>query len=260
VAGTVPSALTELSGLAASRLHPGVIYSHNDSGDSARFFAMSETGQNLGEFRVASASAEDWEDIAVGPCPAGSCVFLGDVGDNAARRSQCVVYRIAEPDVAVGMPAGIVKVTGQRLPFVYPDGSHDAETLLVNPNNGDVYVVSKVANQASKVYRFPTPFTPGTRATLVLVGSLGLAGSEGAVTGGDLHPCQPKLLVRTYKTLWEFTAGSAQPYESVFSATPVLVPVASEPQGESVAYRSNGRGYFTASEGNDVPLHAVGCQ
>src|SRR5689334_14681170 len=75
VVGNVPSALVELSGLAPSHRHPGVLYMHNDSGDTARFFAMSEAAVGLGEFRVQAASAVDWEDIAVGPCPAGSCVF-----------------------------------------------------------------------------------------------------------------------------------------------------------------------------------------
>lgn len=258
VAGTVPSVLTELSGLAASHMHPGVIYMHNDSGDSPRFFAMSDTAANLGQFSVQGASAADWEDIAVGPCPDGSCVFLGDIGDNPETRQQYVVYRVPEPVVTVGNPVGTITVTGQRLPFVYPDGSHNSETLLANPRTGDLYVVTKVTTRA-KVYRFPTPFTPGQQATLVLVGDLALDASAGVITGGDLSPCENRLLIRTYGSLYEFV-GPTSPFEAVFSATPKQVPVASEPQGEAVAYRFDGAGYFTASEGNNVPLDAVGCQ
>ena len=90
--------LVELSGLAASRVHPGVLYAHNDSGDSARFFAMTLTGAPLGRFSLAGAVAHDIEDIAVGPCPQGSCVYLGDIGDNLTMRSDDTVYRIPLAD------------------------------------------------------------------------------------------------------------------------------------------------------------------
>ena len=77
VSGNVANALvTELSGIAASRAHPGVFYAHNDSGDSARFFAFDASGNTIGEFVLQGITAVDWEDMALGPCPAGSCLFL----------------------------------------------------------------------------------------------------------------------------------------------------------------------------------------
>jgi hypothetical protein len=258
--GNAPGALNELSGLAASHLHDDVLYTHNDSGDSARFFAMSYTGENLGEFALTGASAADWEDIAVGPCPAGSCVFLGDIGDNPETRQEYVVYRVTEPDVSVGNPVGQVTIAYERLPFEYPDGSHNSETLLVNPSTGDIYTVTKVSNASGRVYRFPTPFTPGVQATLVFVVTLALAPSAGVITAGDLHPCEYRLLIRTYDSLYELESSPSDPFENLFSAMPNPVPVASEPQGEAVAYRRDGRGYFTASEGTNVPLNAVNCQ
>ena len=88
-AGTLASpGLVETSGLAASRVHPNVLYAHNDSGDSARIFVVGTNGAAQGVVSVTGAPAVDWEDIAVGKCPSGSCVFVGDIGDNDKVRDE----------------------------------------------------------------------------------------------------------------------------------------------------------------------------
>jgi hypothetical protein len=251
-------ALVESSGLAASHAHPGVYYAHNDSGDSARFFALTESGEALGEFDLPGATAVDWEDVAVGPCPAGWCVYLGDIGDNAMARAEYALYRVAEPDVAVDRPAGAVEVAFERVPFVYPDGPHNAETLLVHPQTGDVYVVTKVMSGASVVYRAAAPLAPDRRVTLARVADLPLP-TGSLATAGDVHPCAPRVLLRTYNDLFEYRAAPGAPFESVFAATPVRVPAAGEIQGEAVAYRLDGHGYLTTSEGRMPPIQRADC-
>ena len=92
--------LTELSGLAASRRHPGLFYAHNDSGDVARVYVLDASGSVVGRIALTGAAHVDYEDIAVGPSPDGEpWVHVGDVGDNAARdgrgtpRDAIAVYR-----------------------------------------------------------------------------------------------------------------------------------------------------------------------
>src|SRR5688572_15906829 len=77
--GTVQSSLiTEASGIAVSRQHEGVLWIHNDSGDSNRIFAMTFRGAPLGTFTLSGASAIDWEDIAIGPVPPqGNYIYVG---------------------------------------------------------------------------------------------------------------------------------------------------------------------------------------
>src|SRR5207247_1030146 len=106
------------------------------------------SGVLLAEFDLGGATNVDWEDIAVGPCSSGTCVFLGDTGDNDMNRTQYAVYRVAEPDPAAGAKQ---MVPSTRLPFVYPDGPHNAEALLVHPTTGDVYVVTKVGGFTAQV-------------------------------------------------------------------------------------------------------------
>src|SRR5262245_45881211 len=84
--------LPEASGLAASRRNPGVLWTHNDSGDPF-VFAITSTGGVKGRVRVTGAQVWDWEDIAVGPCPKGTCLYIADIGDNDRRRRSVTIYR-----------------------------------------------------------------------------------------------------------------------------------------------------------------------
>ncbi len=95
------TALTELSGLAASRRHPDVLWAHNDSGGEPEVVAVGRDGGDRGRFPLGGAEAFDWEDMAIGPDPAGTggdVLYLGDIGDNIDQRDDgVVVYRVPEP-------------------------------------------------------------------------------------------------------------------------------------------------------------------
>ncbi|HKR58234.1 MAG TPA: hypothetical protein VJS64_00770, partial [Pyrinomonadaceae bacterium] len=76
--------IKESSGIAASRNHPGIYWTHNDSGDGPFIYAFDIRGDSRGVWRVTGASAEDWEDMAAGPGPRAGTnyLYLGDIGDN----------------------------------------------------------------------------------------------------------------------------------------------------------------------------------
>ena len=165
--------ITEASGVALSRRTPGVAWTHNDSGKPI-VYALSADGSVLGSVRVTGAEVVNWEDIAVGPCPSGSCLYVGDVGDNQASRSSITIYRTPEP-------APNAKATEQveTLHAKYPDRPHDAEALIVLPK-GDMFVVTKGDDGPSYVYRIPTPFRDGATVTLQWIGHVESTG--GGVT------------------------------------------------------------------------------
>src|SRR5690606_10690255 len=97
--GTLPADVAESSGLAASRSHPGVFWTHNDSGDEAFVFAIDSAGRLLGRVRVTGAENHDWEDIALAPCgdDAGDCLYIADTGNNLGSREEVAIYRVPEP-------------------------------------------------------------------------------------------------------------------------------------------------------------------
>jgi hypothetical protein len=268
--GPLPPTLVELSGIIASRRHPGIFYAHNDSGDTARFFALNDKAEIEAELDLRGAVATDWEDIALGPCEAGArrktgprhtnaggptaapshtaatCVYLGDIGDNNLIRAEYAIYRVAEPDE---LPSGgqSTDIAYERFPFVYPDGPHNAETLLVHPATGRIFVVTKVGGVVATVYEYPLPPKAGEVTTLVKVMPVSVPAEAGLITAGDFHPCSQRLLLRTYSSLFEMTSADGVP-ESIFAATPVPVPAAVEPQGEAVTYGADGRSYYMAGE------------
>lgn len=254
-AGTVTaSAITETSGIEVSSANPGVIWLHNDSGDSPRVFAISSTALLLGEYALSGASAADWEDMALGPGPqAGkSYLYLGDIGDNPSARGSIAVYRVEEPVVpASGTPVTATLSGVETLTFVYPDGSHNAETLLADPGNGDLYIVTKTGASPAGIYRSPAPQSPGTR-TLTKVGTVSLGTN---ITGGDIADDGTEVLLRTYggAHLFPWPAGAA--LSAALAATPCTVPAALEPQGEAIAFAPQSKDYFTLSELSGQPLY-----
>jgi hypothetical protein len=245
-AGQLSDPLVELSGLVASRSQPGIFYAHNDSGDSARFFAVSQTGQVLQTFVLDGATATDWEDIALGPCPTGTCLYIGDIGDNLRVRTNYAVYRVPEPTVT----SGTTNVTWERLRFEYPGAvKHNCESLLMQPKTGVLYLVTKEDTAVSEVYRFPPP-SPDFPVTLDYVAALTIPGAtDRPLTAADVNPCGTAVLMRMYNRLVEYRLPAGETnFERIFSVPPVNVPFANEAQGEAVAYSFDGMSYFTASE------------
>ena len=142
--------LPEASGVIASRRTPGLFWAHNDSGDPA-IFALDERGAVKGRVRVAGAQVDDWEDIAIGACPRGLCLYVGDIGDNSGKRERITVYRVPEP-----APGDASTDTVEVFDATYPDGAHDAEALFVT-SDADVFIVTKGDPGPVALYRFPRP-------------------------------------------------------------------------------------------------------
>lgn len=155
--------LSEASGVAASHRAPNVFWAHNDSGDPL-LFALDGQGTILGRVRVTGAKVDDWEDIDVGPCPQGWCVYIADIGDNGGTRDRITIYRTPEADLkeSATKPAEVFDAR-------YPDGKHDAEAVFVMPNS-DVYLITKGDPGPIALYRFPRPLQTGRVMELERVG------------------------------------------------------------------------------------------
>jgi hypothetical protein len=249
--------LNALSGIAASWRNPGLLYVHNDR-DRPEFFAVAEAGAVLGRFTVSGAAVKDVEDIAVGRCPAGTCVHLGDLGNNISPRTEFLILRVTEPLIPAGMVASAA-LAAEKLTFSYPDGPHNGESLMIDPGSGALYVITKVAaGQHSAVYKLPA-FGAGGMATKVADLPVPAPADQPA-TAADAHPCGAGFLLRTGNTAYEFRIPAGAAFESAFAVTPVSVPVGNEAQSEGIAYRPDGRGYYTTSEGARPPIHRVLCR
>ena len=259
--GLIGVPLVELSGLVASRSQPGVFYAHNDSGDTARFFAIAATGALAQTFTLDGATASDWEDLALGPCPAGTCVYLGDIGDNLRVRSDYAIYRVTEPTVI----SGTASIAWERFGYEYPQGAkHNAEAIFMHPTSGRLYLVTKEETTPSEVYRFPLPFDASRTVTLERVAGLTVPTSaDRPLTAADVNVCGTAVLLRMYNRMVELRLppGEAD-FEKIFTVDPITVPTASEGQGEAVTYGADGMSYFTSSEKlvDPPPLYEYRCR
>jgi hypothetical protein len=256
VSGQVASnALTETSGVAVSRDNAGVLWAHNDSGDSARVFAMTTSGQHLGSFTVGGATAVDWEDMAIGPGPQAGrrYLYLADIGDNDHVRASIVVYRVPELAVSVQQPPGDGQVLAgvEALVLQYPDGAHDAEALAVDPATGDIVIVTKELSGQAGVY-----VRPASSSTTVLSPKDPLQLGFGTlVTGAGVAPDGTAVVLRTYGSVLVFPRPGGATLDAAFRSSPCTGASAAEPQGESIAVTANGRGYVTISEGSHPPIN-----
>lgn len=251
------AALTEASGLALSRQSAGVLWTMNDSDpDGPRVFALATaTGALLGTYTLQGAEVEDWEDMALGPGPLADreYLYVADIGDNKVERASVTVYRALEPPVDP-RGAGVMAAIGgvEALTFTYPGAlAHDAETLLIDPRTGDLYIVTKVAQAIAEVFQAPAPLVSGglTRVAEVDLGALGLATGGSVSTGGDW------VVIRSYFSARMWRRPQGVPLWQAFSEPPCTVPLAMELQGEAIGFAAEGLAYYTVSEGPTPPLY-----
>lgn len=260
--------ITESSGLVASRRNPGVLWTHNDSGDGPYLFAIDLKGRTLARFRVSGATNVDWEDIAIGPGPDGSpALYIGDIGDNGRSRDDLAIYRVREPVVSRGStPAELQTAPAERFPFRYPDRAHDAETLLVHPQTGEILIVTKSSDGRSQVFAYPLPLQADRQvtlqpvATLTFTSTLGsgrLAEAERMATGGDISADGRRVVIRTYAHAYEWRIAPGQALTGALKSRPTRIFLPLTRQGEAICYRADNRALLTTSEGAPAPLHEI---
>jgi hypothetical protein len=257
------TALGESSGVAISRTHAGVLWTHNDSGDSARIYAITRQGDLLASYRVPGAAAEDWEDVSLGICPTddSACLYLADTGDNRERRENVQIYIVREPArPGPGGPTMRETAPARRVTVRYPDGPHDVEAAAVDPA-GDLYLVTKGRAGPIRLYRLSREVLRGDSATALLVDTLPIEPLQTLgrwVTSAAFSPGGSRLVVRTYTELYFFRRGPGGTFE------PVGAPCwlgAAEPQGEAVDFIDESAVLLTSeSVGNRLgPVLRVTC-
>jgi hypothetical protein len=215
---------------------------------------------------VTGAQARDWEDIAAGPGPASDrpYLYIGDIGDNDSSRAEIVVYRIPEPIITASdasstkiKPRTTEKAEAYR--FSYPDGSHDAEALLVHPVTGDLYIVTKVLLGKSLVYEAPAPLNPSVVTKLRLIAELKLPSILGGViTGGDISPDGRRVALCDYGQGYELVLPEASTsFDEIWKQHLMVVNLGKRKQGEAIAYRLDGKALLATSEGKASALIQV---
>lgn len=244
--------VNESSGVASSGLEAGVFFTHNDSGDSARFFRFNRDGKVDGEYLLPGVKAIDWEDMAQATIDGRSYLYFGDFGDNSERRTNVSVYRVAEP--TEGGKKEIASFDSYTL--TYPDGPHNCEAMFVVPS-GDIWVVTKNAGGISRVFVASSPTKSGDykfRSVAELLVDTGGYGGKN-VTGADVSRDGKHVVLRTYSAALEFDVPAK--FSDWIKSKPRPIRLALEMQGEAIAYSKDGRSLVTTSEFAPCPVSVV---
>ena len=231
----------EASGVVVGRRQPGVSWVQNDSGGLPRLYGIHDDG-SVQRVDVAGAEAFDWEDLApaVGGDHAG--LWIADTGDNATSRASVQLYRVDEPG-----PTD-TSVAARRIEVRYPDGAHDVEAVLADPD-GPVLLLTKSTEATSSIYAVdPVRGLADGEATATRLGSFEAPGKLALITGGDVAADRRAVVLRTYSGVWLYRLGDGQPVAEALAAEPCKGRTSPEVQGEAVGFAPDGRSYVTIGE------------
>ena len=251
--------LNESSGVAASRRHAGLLWTHNDSGDEAVLYLTNLKGEDLGKLALEGARARDWEDVTLGPCPTGGsdCLYIADTGDNNQEHSRARIYVVREPE-AVPLEDNS-SAQAWQINIHYPDRPFNIEAIAASPE-GDLWMISKGLGDTA-IFAFKVNRSDLTHETIHLKPLVRLdfdpAPALGQlVTGAAISPDGKTLVARTYTQIFFYEIVGDE-----LRRTAACWLGHREPQGEGVDFLNDKLLVLTSESetGNLAPISVVSC-
>lgn len=248
--------ITESSGIVASRCNQNAFWTHNDSGNQNLVYAFNIKGEHLGAWRVSGSKNKDWEAVATFQNSKGECfLYLGDIGNNARERAELTIYRVREPQISEANKSTNktnpeTTETAEAIKINYPDTRHDAETLIVHPQTGDIYILTKRISGAAGVYRLKADYAANKTNTLEKIADFSVpAVPNGFLTGGDITPDGKRVIICDYFNAYELKLPEkAKNFDEIWRQELTVVKLGERPQGEAICYASDGKSIIAASE------------
>jgi hypothetical protein len=127
--------------------------------------------------------------------------------------------------------------------FTLPGEIKDTETLMVDPNTRNLYVITKRENP---VQLFEVPNPQSTSDTLEARKVLDIPLT--LIVSGDISPDGKEILIKNYRRVFYWQNPNGLPLQEVMSAEPKIIPYEEEAQGEAIAWKKDGAGFYTLSE------------
>ena len=245
----------EISGIAASKLQPDVLWTHDDRGNGPYLIAMRKSGQLVQHYFVLGASNADWEDIAYGPGPepGRGYLYLGDIGDNDATRATYTIYRVPEPQVPT-RPGTVVFVRAEAFTVRYPSGSRNSEALFVDPQDGTPYIVNKEGGKTSDAWRVPMPLKTSVQ-TLVHVAKIAVGDAK--FSAADTSPDGRRIYLRNSNFVYYYERKLGQSVAQALTTAPCNVWAGGQGNAEALAISADGLSMIATSEGRAAKIWQI---
>jgi hypothetical protein len=237
-------AITEASGLTASRQNKGLFWTHNDSKDLNRLFLFDENGRDKGTFYIDKATNRDWEDLEMVTINNTPYIYVADIGDNDGKHEKKYIYRIKEPTIKLSNKPILDTLRGvETIVIKYPDANRNAECLMVDQKTYDMYIVSKFEDKVV-VYQIPYPQSTTQINVAKPVATLPMT----FVTAGTISLDNQEILIKNADNVFYWKRKKDESIVAALKRPATLLPYVKEPQGEAITFAFEGSGYYTVSE------------
>ena len=241
--GKVDQRLDEASGLVASVANPGMLWSINDSGNPPEIFLIDQHAKTKLICTLFKGHNRDWEDITIGAGPDAKkkYIYVADIGDNWGRYDLKFIYRFEEP--TLGAQEEITITQYDTLILKMPDGDRDTETILIDPYDNYLFLISKSEDSVA-LYTAPYPFR---KDTIVLRKVMRLPFTQ--IVAGSISPDGTEILLKDYNRVYYWKRTEKENLVEIFMKKPIELPYEREPQGEAIAWSNKENEFYTLSEG-----------
>lgn len=249
-----PLEIVEASGIVTSHTIPGHFWIHDDGGRGV-LHLLNTDGVAIGSVRFQSEYGfTDIEDIALykDPTTNKSYVYVADIGDNNAVRDIKTISVFEEPTELQLQNTSLVLQPIISIRFRYPDGKRDAETIMVDPTNNDVYIVSK-REATVGVYLAKAPFINSEVRTLKKLGNIPYR----LITAGDISSKGDQIIVRDYEKAYYWNRLPNETIATALSKEARCLSIIAEEQGEGICFARDGESFFTISERSKSPQEFI---
>jgi len=239
--GIVSKKLSEASGLVASISNPGYFWTHNDGRNPPEIYLINEKAEVVMTCKLKNVVNRDWEDITIGPGPEEGVnyLYVADIGDNDAVYPYKILYRIKEPELSE-KKIEIKEI--DKLVFKLPDGTRDSEAIMVDPITNYFYIISK-REKSVRLYEIKFPVASDTLQAVAL-GKLPLSDIVAANISSD----GSEVLLKNYGYIYYWKRAGDESILTLLQRDPVKLKYEPETQGEAIAWRRDGTGFYTLSE------------
>lgn len=206
VIADLPGSLDENSGLAT--YGDSTVWVIEDGGNKDEIYQINLKGDILKSLKVKNGDNQDWEDLTTDK--AGN-LYIGDIGNNANKRKDLVIYKLPNPTIEPGD-----KIDAEKIKLHYPDQKdfppkkeglfYDSEAIF--HHDGKIFIVIKNRSKAftGEAHIYSVPDTKGTyEATLVGSFTPCKDWKICQITSIDISPKGDRIVALSYGKLFIFT-------------------------------------------------------
>jgi DNA-binding beta-propeller fold protein YncE len=239
--GSAGKKLHEASGLIASISNPGYLWTLNDGKNPSEIYLIDEQAEVVMTCKLKNIVNRDWEDITIGSGPEEGVnyLYVADIGDNDARYPFKILYRLKEP-VLADKKIEVEQI--DTLVFELPGGPRDSETILADPITNGIYIISK-REHSVKLYEINFTIDNDTLQAQE-VGELPFNN----IVSADISQDGSEVLLKNYRDIYYWRRIENESLSNLLQRKPIKLDYKPEPQGEAIAWKLDGSGFYTLSE------------